>query len=162
MNRKKLILCLWFILGLMLMASLAACAGAPKVDWEVRVTGEVTTPLTLSFSDLVGMDQVKLKDIFMERTYGEDETRTFEGVALSDLLSKAGASPDYVSITALAADGYAIEITRDEMEGGILALIDGGEWIIKKEPDSGPLRLVFPKTPANRWVYQLEEIQVNK
>ena len=162
MNRKKLILCLWFILGLMLMASLVACASTPKVDWNLRVTGEVSSPLSLSFLDLLAMDQVELKDVFMEKTYGEDETRSFEGVALSELLSQAGASPDYVSITALAADGYAIEITRDEMEGGILALKDGGEWIIKKEPDSGPLRLVFPKTPANRWAYQLEEIQVNK
>jgi len=40
--------------------------------------------------------------------------------------------------------------TRDEMEGSIPAITDGGKWIINKEPDSGLLRLVFPKTPANR------------
>ncbi|MCJ7696109.1 MAG: hypothetical protein MUO40_11905, partial [Anaerolineaceae bacterium] len=108
------------------------------------------------------LEQVDLNDVFMSKTYGEDEYRSFTGIPIQKLLDLAGASMDMVSITVLAADGYAIEIPLADFEGGILALKDGGEWIIDKEPESGPLRLVFPKTPASSWVFQVIEIQINK
>ena len=42
-----------------------------------------------------------------------------------------------------------------------MALKDGGEWIADVTPDNGPIRLVTPETPGNRWVFQLIEIQVH-
>jgi hypothetical protein len=60
-----------------------------------------------------------------------------------------------------AADGYAIEISRDEMVDGIVALKQGGDWIVNVDEKAGPIRLVFPTTPANRWVYQVTGISVN-
>ena len=45
---------------------------------------------------------------------------------------------------------------------GIVALKEKGEWIAEADPDHGPIRLVFPHTPANRWVFQIQEIQVNE
>ena len=63
-------------------------------------------------------------------------------------------------IVALAADGYAVEISRDELTDGIVALKHNGEWITKDDPEHGPIRFVFPNTPANRWVFQLQEIQI--
>jgi hypothetical protein len=45
-----------------------------------------------------------------------------------------------------------------------VALKSGGEWIVDvpEEEGKGPIRLVCPETPANRWVFQLQEIQVNE
>ena len=77
-------------------------------------------------------------------------------------LRQAEVSADYVSVTALAADGYAIEITKDELQDAIVALKQDGEWITEAESDKGPIRLVCPETPTNRWVFQLQEIQVNE
>jgi hypothetical protein len=77
-------------------------------------------------------------------------------------LDAAGAPEDYSSVTAKAADGYAIEISKDEMVNGIVALKQGGEWITDVDPDAGPIRLVFPETPANRWVFQATELIVNQ
>jgi hypothetical protein len=98
----------------------------------------------------------------MEKSRGEDEVRSFSGVELSDLLEAAGAPDDFSTITAMAADGYAIEITRDEMAGGIVAMKQSDKWIVKEDPGAGPIRLVFPETPANRWVFQVNEIVVNQ
>lgn len=140
---------------------LAACAsGAPKVDWELKVSGAVNTPLKLSFQDLVGMTQTDMQDVKMEKSTGEDELTAWSGVPVSEIFSKAGVT-DFSTITAIAADGYAIEITKDELEGGIVALKDKGEWIAEVTPDKGPIRLVCPKTPGNRWVFSLKEIVVN-
>lgn len=156
MKRKRV-----FVVALLLAVVLASCGGAaPKVDWTLGVSGAVSSPLSLSFADLADMEQTDLSDILMEKSLGEDTTGDWSGVALTDLLDKAGAG-EYVSITAVAGDGYAIEISKDELEGAIVALKENGEWIAEADPDHGPIRLVCPHTPANRWVFSLMELQVN-
>jgi DMSO/TMAO reductase YedYZ molybdopterin-dependent catalytic subunit len=150
------------LLAVLLVVSLAGCGGAPKVDWDLTVSGAVDNPLTLSYSELAKMPQTDLTDVLMQKSLGEDEVGSWSGVAVEEIFKQAGASSDYPSVTALAADGYAIEISKDEVQGAIVALKKGDEWITKAEPDKGPIRIVCPETPANRWVFQLEELQVNE
>lgn len=158
MTFRKLLFAL-SLAGLLLTA--AGCGGAPAVDWELKVTGDVENPLTLTYRELAGMEQVNLEEILMEKSTGEDEVTSWSGVPLEVLLEEAGAA-EISTLTALAADGYAIEISADELENAIIALKDSGEWIAEVSPDKGPIRLVTPETPANRWVFQLSEIQVNQ
>jgi DMSO/TMAO reductase YedYZ molybdopterin-dependent catalytic subunit len=140
---------------------LASCGGAaPEVDWTLAVGGAVSEPLALSYAELAGMTQTELNDILMEKSLGEDTIGDWSGVALAELLGQAGAG-EYVSITSVAADGYAIEISKDELEDCIVAVKEDGEWIAEADPDHGPIRMVCPHTPANRWVFQLQELQVN-
>jgi DMSO/TMAO reductase YedYZ molybdopterin-dependent catalytic subunit len=149
------------MVALLLVLSLAACGGAaPDVDWILSVSGAVGSPLNLSYADLADMPQTELSDILMEKSLGEDTTGDWSGVALTEILEKAGAG-DFVSITAIAADGYAIEISTDELQDAIVALQENGEWIAEADVDHGPIRLVCPHTPANRWLFQLLELQVN-
>jgi DMSO/TMAO reductase YedYZ molybdopterin-dependent catalytic subunit len=156
MSRKSLL-----VVILLLAVTLASCGGAaPEVDWTLGVSGAVSEPLSLSFADLAEMPQTDLTEILMEKSLGEDPTGDWSGIALTELLDKAGAT-EYVSITAVAGDGYAIEISRDELQDAIVALKENGEWIAEADPDHGPIRLVCPHTPANRWAFQLMELQVN-
>ncbi len=150
---------IWMMVGLVLALGLVGCGGAPKVDWTLEVTGG-STPVTLSYADLVDMPQTDLKDVLMQKSLGEDETASWSGVAISEIFAKAGVT-SFTSVTATAADGYAVEISADEMEGAIVALKKDDTWITKAEPDKGPIRLVCPETPANRWVFQVQKIQVN-
>jgi DMSO/TMAO reductase YedYZ molybdopterin-dependent catalytic subunit len=148
-------------MALLLVLGLAGCGGAaPKVDWMLGVSGAVSSPLTLSYVELAEMPQTDLNDILMEKSLGEDTTGDWTGVALDEILNQAGAG-EYVSITAVAGDGYAIEISKDELQDAIVALKENGEWIAEADPDHGPIRLVCPHTPANRWIFQLMELQVN-
>lgn len=148
-------------LFILLPLSLSACGGVPKVEWELSITGNVNNPITFTFKELATMEQIALSDVYMEKSRGEDEVRSFSGVSLDLLIEKAAPSSDYSSITAKAADGYAIEISKDEMVDGIIAMKQAGEWIIDADPGAGPIRLVFPMTPANRWVFQVSEIIIN-
>jgi DMSO/TMAO reductase YedYZ molybdopterin-dependent catalytic subunit len=151
------------LVGALLVASLAACGGAaPDVDWELEVSGAVATPLTLTYAELAEMPQTDLEDILMEKSVGEDTTGSWSGVDLAQILEDAGVSPEWASLTAIAADGYAIEISKEETQDGIVALKENEEWITEADPDHGPIRLVFPHTPANRWVFQIQEIQLNE
>jgi DMSO/TMAO reductase YedYZ molybdopterin-dependent catalytic subunit len=157
-SRKWIIRSVWITIVLSL--ALTACGGVPNVDWELTISGAVSTPVTVTYKELAMMTQLKLDEIMMEKSTGEDEVTSWSGVPLEVLFAQAGVE-DFSTVTALAADGYAIEITRDELEGAIVALKDQGEWIAKVTPDKGPIRLVCPQTPGNRWVFQLQEIQVN-
>lgn len=141
---------------------LSACGSTPKVDWNLKISGDVSNSIEVSFEELAKMEQTDLSEILMDKSIGEDEITSWSGVLLETLLEQAGAEEGYASITALAGDGYAIEITSDEAAGAIVAMKEGEEWIQNIDPDSGPIRLVCPETPANRWVFQLKEIQVNK
>ena len=157
--KRKLWLTLVLLWGLLL--ALTACGGgAPKVDWTLEVGGAVETPLTLSYADLVDLPQTELKDLLMQKSLGEDEITSWSGVALDAIFEQAGVT-GYASVTATAADGYAVEISSDELQGAIIALKKNGEWNTKAEPDKGPIRLVCPETPASRWVFQIQKIQVN-
>lgn len=141
---------------------LISCSSAPNVDWDLTISGAVNNPLTLSYKELAKMPQIDMKEIFMDKSTGEDSVGSWSGVLLTDLFAQAGVSEDFVSVTAIAADGYAIEITLDELKNAIVALKEEGEWIQNSDPEHGPIRMVCPQTPANRWVFQLWEIQVNQ
>ena len=163
LTRNLLSLGMIALLGTLLVAGLIGCGGgAPRVDWEFKISGAVSKPLTLSYGELAKMPQTELNDILMQKSMGEDEIRSWSGVALEEIFKRAEVGLNYVSVTALAADGYAIEISKDELQGAIVALKDDGEWIVTVDPEHGPIRLVCPQTPANRWVFQLQEIQVNE
>ncbi len=151
------------IVFLLLSMLVAGCgSGAPDVDWELNIGGAVNNPLTLSFDDLAKMEQVDLNDILMEKSTGDDVITSWSGVPVAGLFEDAGAPADWSTVTAVAGDGYAIEITRDEMQDAIVALKEGEEWIATADPDHGPIRLVCPHSPGNRWVFQLQEIQINQ
>ena len=150
----------WFLI-LLIPILLSGCNSAPKVDWDLTINGEVGNPITFTFAEMAGMEMVDLDDVLMEKSRGEDEVRSFSGVPLEVLFDLAGVPETYSSITVTAADGYAIEISRDEMVDGIVALKQGGDWIVNVDEKAGPIRLVFPTTPANRWVYKVTGISVN-
>jgi len=142
---------------------LAGCGGGtPSVDWQLKITGDVANPTTLNYKDLAAMPQTELNDVMMEKSTSENVVTSWSGVSVAELLRQAGAPDGYTSVTALADDGYAIEITSDELSGAIVALKDQGEWIAEITPDKGPIRLVCPQTPGNRWVFQLTELQVHQ
>lgn len=147
--------------AVLITLTLIACGGgAPNVDWTLTISGDAANTTSFSYKDLTQMDEVELTDLLMEKSTGEDEVHSWSGIPADTLLAKAGVS-DYSTITAIAGDGYAIEISKDEMQGAIVALKKNGEWITSAEPDKGPIRMVCPQTPANRWVFQLQELQVN-
>ena len=157
----------WMILVLLAAVLLAACSGggasgAPDVTWELTISGDVGKPLTLTYAQLVKNPQTTLKDVVMQKSAGEPTLTTWSGVALSELLKQAQAPAEFKGATVIAADGYGIEITKDELEGAIVALKDDKDWLTKTDPDHGPIRLVCPHTPANRWVFQLKEIRINQ
>jgi len=152
-----------FATGSSASAQTAAPSGA-----ELKVSGAVSTPLTLTVADLKAMPRKTLTVVNPH----EKKTEKYEGVALEEILRKAGvpqgdalrgpAMTTYV--LAEAADGYRVVFSLAELDAGIADsevivadTMDGGPLGDK----SGPFRLVAPheKRPA-RWVRMLKSITV--
>jgi len=140
---------------------LTACTNYPQVNWKMSVGGKVSQAGEISYSDLVKMPQTELKDILMEKTTSEDTIDSWSGPLFTEIMSKVGANPDFSSILVKADDGYEAVLIKSELEGAIVALKKDGEWIAEVDKAHGPIRIVCPKTPANKWVYSIIEIQFN-
>jgi len=147
------------LLAILFSLVLTSCsAPAPTVDWELSITGAVSKPLALSYKDLTKRDQVTLEQILMQKSHGEDQINTWEGPALAAILEEAGASSNAISLICSAADGYAKEIPMADLDDSIIALKMDGKWIAGEE--KGPIRLVVPSKPSDRWLFQLTSIEV--
>jgi len=124
---------------------------------ELRVSGTVSTPLTLTVADLKRMPRKTLTIVNPH----DKKTEKYEGVALEEILHKAGvpqgealrgpAMATYV--VAEGADGYRVVFSLAELDSGIA----DSEVLVADTMDGaplgdklGPFRLVAPheKRPA--------------
>ena len=158
--------------SILLMIALQAVGPAAQLPTGVvlRVSGAVSQPLALSLQDLAAMPRTKVT------ATEHDNTATYEGVALTEILQKAGAPlgkqlhgkalASYVLVT--AHDGYRVVFALPELDPDfndtaqriILADTINGKPLPDKQ---GPVRIVVPqeKRPA-RWIRMVESIEVVK
>lgn len=161
------------IIGLFLSAAPEVCAQSaqattPASAAELRIGGEVPTPLVLTVADLKRMPRKTLSVLNPH----DQKTEVYEGVLLEDLLKRAGVAQGEKMRGALMAtyvlaeveDGYRVVFSLAELDSGILdsdiivADTMNGEALAAKQ---GPFRLVAPheKRPA-RWARMLKSITV--
>lgn len=148
--------------------AIPACAQATPSNAELRIGGAVSTPLTLTLADLQKMPRKTLTVVNPH----DKKTEKYEGVALEEILHKAGVSqgealrgPAMTTyVLAEAADGYRVVFSLAELDSGII----DSEVIVADTMDGaplgdklGPFRLVAPheKRPA-RWVRMLKSVAV--
>ncbi len=159
------------VVGLLLSAASNVCAQVAQATAtvaELRIGGEVSTPLVLSVADLKKMPRKTLSVVNPH----DNKTETYEGVLLEELLKRAGVAQGEklrgallaTYVIAEAEDGYRVVFSLAELDSGILdsdvivADTMNGESLAPKQ---GPFRLVAPheKRPA-RWVRMLKSITV--
>ena len=117
-------------------------------------------------SSLDGFARVEVDAIMAGDGIGFHGTRRFSGVALSEVLSKAGVAPDPATAILLTApDGYRVLLSAAEVFDEpaaapiILADQEGGNAI----DDGGRFHLVLPADhAADRWLKSVSRIEVVK
>ena len=168
--------CRTVVLALSVSACLAifsfhqkSAAQTPAPVPQLKITGAVSTPLSLTVADLKGLPRTTLH----VTNPHENKSETYEGVLLEELLKRAGAPHgDQLRgklmtsfVIAEAEDGYKVVFALAELDSGIANsevlvadTLDGAPLDAKL----GPFRLVAPhdKRPA-RWVRMLKSITVS-
>ena len=114
-------------------------------DWDLRLDGEVESPLTLSWEELHALPQSEVTvDIHCVTRWSKLET-TWRGVRVRDLLESAGVKPTGTHLMAHCDGGYTTNLPveaalADEV---LMAHTYDGRPL---EPDHGaPLRLLVPR-----------------
>jgi DMSO/TMAO reductase YedYZ molybdopterin-dependent catalytic subunit len=113
--------------------------------WSLSVDGEVERPYALSWDELMAMPQREVTvDIHCVTRWSKLDT-VWRGVAVSDLLERAGVKPTGTHVMAHSDGGYTtnvpLEVLRDP--DVLVAHTYAGKPL---EPDHGaPLRLLVPK-----------------
>ena len=134
----------------------------------LRIAGNVVTPLSLSESDLKALPRKTLK-IFNAH---ENKEETYQGVAVEELLRRAGVPQNdklrgsalATYVLAEAADGYRVLYSLAELDSDfqhsevIVADTMNGLPLGEKQ---GPFKMVAPhdKRPA-RWIRMLKSLTV--
>lgn len=156
--------------SILLILALQAVGPAAQLSTGVvvRVSGAVSQPLALSLQDLAAMPRTKI-------TAKEHDTiATYEGVALAEILQKAGAPlgkllrgkalASYVLVT--ARDRYRVVFALPELDPDftdtsqkiILADTADGKPLPEKQ---GPVRIVVPQEKKGaRWIRMVETVEV--
>lgn len=157
-------------------AAIAALALLPLLSWpqtlapaaELKIVGEVSSPQVFTAADLKKMPRTTLKVVNPH----DKKTEVYGGVALDELLRRAGAPQGEqlrgplmaTYVIAEAGDGYRVVFSLAELDSGI----QDAEVLVADTMDGaplganqGPFRLVAPheKRPA-RWVRMLKSITV--
>jgi DMSO/TMAO reductase YedYZ molybdopterin-dependent catalytic subunit len=151
-----------------LNAGLAQAQTASAARAELKIGGDVVTPLVLTIDDLKKMPRRTLSVVNPHSRKKE----TYEGVLLEEILRKAGVpsgqqmrGPAMAAyVLAEATDSYRVVFSLAELDSGVLEneiivadTLDGAP-LSEKE---GPFKIVAPheKRPA-RWVRMLKSITV--
>lgn len=114
-------------------------------DWELRVDGEVESPLTLSWEELKGLPQAEVTvDIHCVTRWSKLDT-VWRGVRVRDLLERVAPTDRGTHLMAHCDGGYTTNLTLDTVMADevLVAHTYAGKPL---EPDHGaPLRLLVPK-----------------
>jgi DMSO/TMAO reductase YedYZ molybdopterin-dependent catalytic subunit len=134
----------------------------PRVDlsrWDFRVTGEVESPLTLTFDELKALPTSEVVvDIHCVTRWSRFDTR-FTGVHWCELAKIVRPLPTARFAVAQAEQGYTANVPREAIEADD-ALIAWNADGAALSPDHGwPLRLVVPSRyfwKSAKWLRGIE------
>lgn len=141
---------------------------APQVDpdeWSLRITGMVDREVELSFDDLLAMDRISeyitLQCVSNEVGGDLVGNAWWSGVALTDLLARAGAHPNATQIVGRSVDGWTAgfptEVARDGRPCMVAVAMNGEPLAVKH---GFPARLIIPGlygyVSATKWLTEIE------
>jgi DMSO/TMAO reductase YedYZ molybdopterin-dependent catalytic subunit len=130
-------------------------------DYRLRVTGDVASPLNLTFADLETLPQTSMTKDFQCVTGWRVDDVPWSGVLLSDILAVAGASPQ---ATALAIDSFdgayteSLTIEQAMRPDMLVATSMYGKPLTREH--GGPVRLYVAPMYGYKSLKWLSEIEV--
>jgi DMSO/TMAO reductase YedYZ molybdopterin-dependent catalytic subunit len=123
-------------------------------EYRLRVGGAVERPGSYAYDELAAMAAESLTASFLCGT-GERWGGTWHGVAIGDLLERAGAAPDTTHVLVEGDGGYVACVPVGKALGGLVALEreEGGPL-----GESVPTRLIVPGIEAARTVKDVRRL----
>ena len=134
--------------------------GRIKLDpqtWTLRVTGAVTSPLTLTYEDILALSTSEVTAT-LDCTGGWYTVQTWRGLSLARLLEQAQIQPHAVEIILRGVLDYSAPFLVSQAQEILLASHVGEE--VLNHSHGFPLRAVVPSRRGWHWVKWLTEVVV--
>lgn len=131
-----------------------------------EVVLEIATPAGTQQYDLATLEAIGLYRI-TTRSLFDQESPTFDGVLLADLLDDAGLK-DAPGVLVTALDDYSQAIPREDWTAYPVMVATRQDGALLRDDERGPLRIVYPLSfhPEldddlyhARWVWSVKEIK---
>ena len=128
-------------------------------SYRLEITGKVQHTLSLAYDDLRCMPKIEAHPTLICPGFFQD-TATWAGVPLKDVLELAGLQEGADQLRLLSADGYSTSLSLEEALSGENFL--AYEWEGKPIPilHGFPVRAIFPDLQGNKWAKWLVKIEV--
>ena len=138
-------------------------AGAQTValeDYELKITGLVDSPLTLTYDQVLDRKQYS-KVVTLYCVEGWDAKILWEGVLLEDLLEQAGVQDGAVNVIFHAADGYTSSLTWDYVRQNDIMLAHKMNNLTLPPERGFPFQVVAESKWGYKWVKWVTEIELS-
>jgi DMSO/TMAO reductase YedYZ molybdopterin-dependent catalytic subunit len=134
---------------------------AANSDYSILITGGNTTPVTVTYADMMAMDFVEKDQVVMVKSNGVTVTSDFIGVPMTDLLAKAGVPDGNITFKVSAPDGYVMMYSGEDLENGVLGFKRNGT-ALTNDVNVNPIQLVEPGKTGNQWIKVPIKIEIEK
>ena len=126
--------------------------------WSVLVTGDVNQPLSITYEQLAGHAQERIRTT-LDCTGGWYSEQEWEGVSLSTLLDRAGVREGARSIVVKSVTGYSRAYTVEDARGLLIAMRVAGQPLTHGH--GFPARIVAPGKRGYWWVKWVRSIEAS-
>jgi hypothetical protein len=128
------------------------------VTWRLKVSGLVSHPLELAYSELDNSPS-STRSATLDCTLGWASTQDWRGVSVAKLLERAGAGGDARQVTCHGLTGAFAVLSMEEAREALIATRVGGEKL--SEAHGFPARLVAPTRRGYHWIKWMSELVVS-
>ncbi|MDH4140619.1 MAG: molybdopterin-dependent oxidoreductase [Coriobacteriia bacterium] len=130
-------------------------------EYRLKVTGLVTTPLELSYADVLGDRERFKKVVTLNCVEGWSVDILWEGIRLGDLLDAAGARTDANTLIFKAVDGYSSSLPLDYVRDRDILLAYKMNDVELPAERGFPFQVVAEDKFGYKWVKWVVEIEVS-
>ncbi len=114
-------------------------------SWSLTIDGEVEQPITLSWDELMALEQVTITvDVHCVTRWSKLDT-TWTGVRVRDLLARAGVKPSGAFVMAHGDGGYTTNMPLELLYDDDVLVAHTYEGEPLEHDHGAPLRLLVPK-----------------
>ena len=129
-------------------------------DYELKITGLVDGPLTLTYDQVLDRKQYS-KVVTLYCVEGWDATILWEGILLEDLLEQAGVQDGAVNVIFHAADGYTSSLTWDYVRQNDIMLAHKMNGLTLPPERGFPFQVVAESKWGYKWVKWVTGIELS-
>ena len=133
-----------------------------KDEWQLSVTGEVETPLTLNWADFMKLPQtISISDFHCVETWSVKDQK-WEGVVFEDLMKLVKPKKKAKYAWFESYDTYTTSLPLEELLGEDILLAHKLNDEDLPQPLGGPMRLVVPHKYAYKSPMWLRKIELRE